>query len=206
VVFEEQAGLVPITITSSAGRLRCELAAPERLSRGHSVDAATLAAAVSLVPADIRTGTHGPQEASVGLPFLVAEVADLAALGRARADLARLEALDAAGVTPEVHLYVRTTGDLDLRARMFAPLDNVPEDPATGSANAALAALLADCDPAPAGEFRWRVGQGIEMGRPSTLEVTAVKRDGQVQEARVAGGCVLVSEGEIDVGPGDAPA
>lgn len=201
VVFEERAGLVPITIAASAGRIRCELAAPERLTRGRTVDPATLAAAVSLSVDDLRTTIHPPQEASVGLRFLVAELTDLAALGRARPDMTRLDALAAAGVTPEIHLYTRVTGELDLRARMFAPLDSVPEDPATGSANAALGALLADCDPAPAGRFHWRVGQGIELGRPSRLEVAAVKRDGEVVEARVGGGCVLVSEGEIDPGP-----
>jgi trans-2,3-dihydro-3-hydroxyanthranilate isomerase len=199
VVFEERAGLVPITITTSGGRIRCELAAPERLSRGRTVDPAALAPAVSLEAEDILMTTHPPQEASVGLRFLIAEVADLAALARARATVTRLEML-ADGVTPEIHLYVRVTGEYDLRARMFAPLDNVPEDAATGSANAALAALLADCDPAPAGRFAWRVGQGIEMGRPSRLDLVAVKRDGEVVEARVGGGCVLVSEGEIDAG------
>jgi trans-2,3-dihydro-3-hydroxyanthranilate isomerase len=83
---------------------------------------------------------------------------------------------------------------------MFAPLDGVPEDPATGSANVALGALLASYDPAPDGSFRWRIAQGVEMGRPSVLEVVAEKRDGAVVEARVGGTSVLVSEGEIEVG------
>ena len=98
-----------------------------------------------------------------------------------------------------MHLYVRTGDDFDIRARMFAPFDGVPEDPATGSANCALAALLAGYDPAPTGSYRWRVAQGVEMGRPSVLEVSAEKRDGEVIEARVGGTSVLVSEGEIEV-------
>ena len=75
----------------------------------------------------------------------------------------------------------------------------MPEDPATGSANCTLAAMLAGYDPAPTGSFRWRVAQGVEMGRPSLLEIAAEKRDGEVVEARVGGTSVLVSEGQIEV-------
>jgi trans-2,3-dihydro-3-hydroxyanthranilate isomerase len=82
---------------------------------------------------------------------------------------------------------------------MFAPLDGVPEDPATGSANVALGALLGTLDPAASGTFRWRIAQGVEMGRPSVLEVRAEKRDGEVTAAYVRGASVLVSEGQIEV-------
>jgi len=200
VVFEERAGLVPVTIERRDGLIRCELSAPERLTVGRSLDAETLARAVSLRAEDVVMRTHPPQIASVGLRFLVAELRDRAALERARAAVDRLEAFAGDGMTPDVLLYVRTNDDFDIRARMFAPLDGVPEDPATGSANAALGALLAAYDPAAAGSFRWRIAQGVEMGRPSLLEVAAEKRDGEVTEARVGGTSVLVSEGEIDVG------
>jgi len=76
----------------------------------------------------------------------------------------------------------------------------VPEDPATGSANVALAALLGSLDPVADGVLRWRIAQGVEMGRPSVLEASAVKRGGEVVEARVGGGSVLVSQGWIEVG------
>ena len=199
ITFEEKAGLVPITVERRDGHIRCELQAPERLTLGRSISPEILAEAVSLAPEDVVTRTHPPQVASVGLRFLFAELRDRAALERARARLDRLEALVGDGMTPDVHLYVRTGDDFDIRARMFAPLDGVPEDPATGSANCALGALLAGYDPAPSGSFRWRIAQGVEMGRPSVLEVSAEKRDGEVVEARVAGTSVLVSEGEIEV-------
>ena len=165
--------------------------APERLTLGRSISPEILARAVSLSPDDVVTRTHPPQAASVGLRFLFAELRDRAALERARVRLEAVEALAGDGMTPDVHLYVRTGDDFDIRARMFAPLDGVPEDPATGSANCALGALLAGYDPAPSGSFRWRIAQGVEMGRPSVLEVSAEKRDGEVVEARVAGTSVL---------------
>lgn len=200
VVFEEKAGLVPIAIQPGDGTaIRCELSAPERLTLGRPVSAETLARAISLPAEDVVTTTHQPVVASVGLGFLVAELRNRAALERARPATGQLEALAAQGVAPDVHLYVRSGDEFDIRARMFAPLDGVPEDPATGSANAALGALLAHHDAAPSGSFRWRVAQGVEMGRPSALEVSAEKRDGLVVEARVGGSSVLVSEGVLYV-------
>jgi trans-2,3-dihydro-3-hydroxyanthranilate isomerase len=101
-----------------------------------------------------------------------------------------------------IHLYTRDVGapDLDLRARMYAPLHGVAEDPATGSANLALAGLLAACAPAEDGAFAWRIAQGIEMGRPSLLEASAVKAGGEVATLRIGGRSVLVCEGWIAVG------
>ena len=72
--------------------------------------------------------------ASVGLPFVLTELRDRDTLARARVKLDELDVLVAAGITPNVYLYAHSAGAFDIRARMFAPLDGVPEDPATGSA------------------------------------------------------------------------
>jgi len=199
VTFEEKAGLVPIAIRRRNGTLWCELSAPARLTLGKTVSPELLAAAVSLTPGDIVTTTHLPQVASVGLPFVLAELRDRAALARARANADGLEAIGALGITPDVHLYTRSADEFDIRARMFAPFDGVPEDPATGSANCALAGLLSHYDPAPDGTFSWRIAQGVEMGRPSVLEAFAEKRGGVVVTARIGGASVLVSQGTLEV-------
>lgn len=200
VTFEELAGLVPVTIERRPdGKLWCELSAPEKLSIGKKFSAEMLAAAVSLNADDVVTATHLPLVASVGLPFIVAELRDRAALERARCYMPGIDAIAAQGVVPDIHLYVQSHDDFTIRARMFAPLDGVPEDPATGSANAALAALLTHCKPEQEGDFRWRIAQGVEMGRPSVLEARTEKRGGQVTAARIGGGSVLVSEGTIEV-------
>ncbi len=200
VTFEEKAGVVPVSIERGPdGAIRCELEAPEVLSLGTEVHPADVAAAVSLDPGDIVGRTHPPRVASVGLPFLFAEIVDRTALEKARTHMPGVEALRAAGVAPDVHLYVRSADEFDLRARMFAPLDGVPEDPATGSANCALAALLAHHDPRDDGEFRWKIAQGVEMGRPSVLEARAQKRVGEIVGAWVGGTSVLVGEGWIEI-------
>ncbi len=67
-------------------------------------------------------------------------------------------------------------GDADIQARMFAPLFGVPEDPATGSANVALAGFLASLRPEPDLMLKVRIAQGVDMGRPSLLEAAAEKK------------------------------
>ncbi|HEX5576058.1 MAG TPA: PhzF family phenazine biosynthesis protein [Gemmatimonadales bacterium] len=199
VTFEEKAGLVPVAIRRQDGTLWCELSAPERLSLGKTVSAESLASAVSLAPSDVVTTTHLPQVASVGLPFLVAELKDRAALERARINGPGFDAIAAQGIRPDIHLYIKSADQFDIRARMFAPFDGVPEDPATGSANCALAGLLSHYDRATNGTLSWRIAQGVEMGRPSVLEASAEKRDGVVLATRVGGASVMVSDGTIEV-------
>ena len=201
VTFEELAGLVPVAIENrQGGRIWCELTAPQGLTLGRTVSAQAVAAAVSLTADDILTTSHAPRVASVGLPFLIAELRDRDALARARPDISGLEGLIAEGIAqPDVHLYVRTSDGFDIRARMFAPMDGVPEDPATGSANCALVGLLSHLDEAAGGSFSWRIAQGVEMGRPSVLEARTEKRDGEVVSVWIGGESVLVSEGLIEV-------
>jgi trans-2,3-dihydro-3-hydroxyanthranilate isomerase len=199
VTFEEKAGLVPITIHRRQGTLWCQLSAPERLALGKTVPAEVLAAAVSLSPEDVVVTTHQPQVASVGLPFLVAELSERSALERARVSGQGFDALVARGVVPDVHLYTRSGDEFDIRARMFAPFDGVPEDPATGSASCALAGLLSHYGAATDGTTSWRIAQGVEMGRPSVLEASAEKRGAVVVGTRVGGASVMVSEGIIEV-------
>ncbi len=192
VTFEEKAGTVAVTIESENGRpTRCELSAPAPLSIGKSVPVREVAGWLSLSPDDIATDTHPPLEASVGLGFVFAELSGREALERIRVDASRLALL---GEEAATHVYVRSNDEFDLRARCFVPIG---EDPATGSANCTLAALLAHYDPKPTGEFRSRIAQGVEMGRPSVLEARVEKRDGEVVSAWIGGSSVLVSEGVL---------
>lgn len=200
IVFDEIAGPVPIRITSTGSQIWCELTAPRPLALGATCPVEVVARAVSLDPSEIVTTAHPPRAASVGAEFLFTELRNVDALARSRPNLEGIAALAEAGVPNFVHLYVRSGDEFDIRARMYAPSAGILEDPATGSANVALAAMLAALDPAPDGEFAWRIGQGIEMDRPSVLEARAVKVDGTVSDAFIGGSCVMMMEGTIDVG------
>lgn len=200
VYFDGIAGVVPISVSRFGNKpFTCRLAAPEKLSLGKTVLPQLLAAVVSLDPADIVTVTHPPREASVGLPFLFAEVKNRTALKRAEINMKKLHSLAAEGFTADIHLYVHSADDFDIRARVFAPLDGVPEDPATGSANCALAGILAHYDEELDGLYQWHIAQGVEMGRPSVLNAAAEKENGAVVTTTIGGACVMVAEGSIEV-------
>ena len=197
--FEEGAGLVEIRLTD--GGEGAELTAPQPFRRGVEVDPADIAACLTLDPADVVAANHPPVEAGVGLPFIFAELASLEVLGRAKANPAAFEAAheryQPQGLRFSVFMYVRRDGANHVQARMFAPLTGVPEDPATGSASGGLGGLLASLDPRPDAELAVAIDQGVEMGRPSRIHVTAIRRGGQVAEVRVAGRCVPVMQGTI---------
>ncbi len=198
ITFEEKAGLVPITIHKYPEKpIYCELKAPEPLSLGKTAPAELIAAVLSLAPEAIVTGTHLPQVASVGTPFIIIELKDRIALKEARVDIDMLRKLEAEGITPFLYLYVHSNDNFDLRARVFAPLSGITEDPATGSANCALVGMLAHYNKLANGNFSWRIAQGVEMNRPSVLDARAEKQDDVVTDVWIAGNCVMVSEGFI---------
>lgn len=199
VVFEEEAGPVPIKIEMADGRIWCELCAPQPLTIGEPLTVDQIAAAISLDPAQIVTTTHQPQQASVGLPFVITELKDRNALAAARPYLPIFDEIHAQGIMPDLFVYVHSQDEFDIRARMFAPLDNVPEDPATGSATCALAAMLTHYRPEAEGAFKWRLAQGVEMGRPSTILARTSKELGEVNGVWVGGTCQMVAEGYISV-------
>jgi trans-2,3-dihydro-3-hydroxyanthranilate isomerase len=198
VTFEEKAGPVSVTIREVGGKVTgCEVAAPEPLSLGKTISPRLVASAVSLAPEDVVTKIHSPQVASVGFPFVFAELRDRSALERAVVNINGFEALSREEVRPSVYLYARVEDGFDIRARMFAPSSGVPEDPATGGAGCAVAGLLAHYDAASDGSFRLRIAQGVEMGRPSILLARAQKTAGVVQATWIGGTCVLISEGVL---------
>ena len=199
IVFEEKAGPVPITIRRVDGDIWCELKAPEALSIGQTISVDLAASALSLSPEDIVTRTHQPQVASVGLPFIMVELGGRSALENARPHIPVLEEIHKLGVMPDIHIYTLVADEFDVRTRMFAPLDGIPEDPATGSANCALVAMLTQYRPEGDGEYRWRIAQGVEMKRPSVLDARTEKRAGAVTGVWIAGNCIMVSEGTIEV-------
>ncbi|MEO0615041.1 MAG: PhzF family phenazine biosynthesis protein [Pseudomonadota bacterium] len=201
VVFDERAGRVPLRIESRGAGTWCELEAPETLSLGATWPAEQLATILGLAPDDVVTDGHPPQEASVGLPFLMVELASAEALARAKVDTAAIDAALVAGMNTDIHCYVRLDPDGDcerLDTRMFAPHDGVPEDPATGSANCALVGLLTALDARDALDARWSITQGVVMGRPSALEARTEKRGGAVTRVWIGGYSVRFAQGTLE--------
>lgn len=202
--FEEKAGLVEVEVELARDGARvtgATIQAPGPLTVGSPVPQAELAPCISLDAADIETRHHAPVFASVGLKFILVEVKDLAVLARAAPRLEPLAILHEAYAHEQtdcaIFLYAWVGSD-HVRARMFAPLDNVPEDPATGSASAALGAFLVSQDE----ETRDRhllVEQGVEMGRRSLIHVDVQTHAGRFERVRITGACVEVMRGTISL-------
>jgi trans-2,3-dihydro-3-hydroxyanthranilate isomerase len=215
IVLEEAVGDVPVRVRVDAGAAAsplggrepafAELTVAEAPSEREAPDAALLAAALGLDVSDLLGGDYAPRMASCGLPFVLVPVRDRAAVARARVRHDAWErALPPGAWTRELMVFALDGAAADVRARVFVPGLSVPEDPATGSANAALGGYLARRTPRLDGTLAWTVEQGVEMGRPSLLHVRAEKRRGEIAVVRVGGQAVVVAEGTLYLREGAA--
>lgn len=203
IVFEEGVGPMRVSIHSAGGRPVFAQLTAAQLPHGASPspDRSTIAALLGLEPSDLRDDPWGPQALSCGVPYTFVAVRDVATVARAQLRLDLWEASMKGAWGSEVFVFAQggERPGSHIHARMFAPGLNVPEDPATGSAAAALAGYLATRDPQRDGLLAWRVEQGFEMGRPSIMEVEADVRAGDVAAVRVGGASVLMTEGHMEI-------
>lgn len=201
--FEMGVGIVTVDVrVESPRRAWAELSVAKLPEVGpHAPTINTLAEILSVEASDLMGGAMSPQAVSCGLPFLIVPLKSLKALAASRIRMDRWEQTLQRFWAPEVLVVARDPeqGEHHWRARMYAPGLRVPEDPATGSAIAAFGGWLAMKEPKADGSFAWSVDQGIEMGRPSRLDVSADKIGGQVTAVRVAGRAVLMSEGRLRI-------
>jgi len=203
VVFEEGVGRVPVWIRRQQGRpafAQFVIEHPPEFGPDPP-PMPELASVLSLQPWDLADDTPEPKAISSGVPFLFIPVKNREALRRARVHHERWERLLSASWAPSLYVFTfdAERSDAQVRARMFAPGLGVPEDPATGSAAAALAGYLALMQRGRTGPMRWVIEQGCEMGRPSRIELEADLVAGFVATIRVGGTSVMVSEGWMNV-------
>jgi trans-2,3-dihydro-3-hydroxyanthranilate isomerase len=203
LTFEEGAGLVPIDVLTEDDKVvGTELTAPQPLKKLAQVSAAEAASLISLTVDDVASGRHLPQVVSVGTPFLVAEIHSRDALRRAKPDAAAFARTFPRDGAFAIYFYTRDVAPAEapceIQARMFFPgASGLIEDPATGSATVAAAALFADIGPTQDGELRITIGQGFDMGRPSLLLTLVVKQAGKIVSAHVGGRCAPMMQGTL---------
>ena len=199
LVFEEGVGNVIVEVRCEGGTCFAELEVAQPVEvRPSPLNVNGLAALLSLSPSDIDVNAPAPTAASCGVRFLLVPLASVDALARSRLDLTRWAADLQNTWAPQVYPYVLIDGRAggNVRVRMFSPAFGIPEDPATGSAAAAFAAFMASLDP-NAGDRKWTIQQGIEMGRPSTLYARSARRADGSTGVYVGGHAVRVSEGSL---------
>jgi trans-2,3-dihydro-3-hydroxyanthranilate isomerase len=154
-----------------------------------------IARAIGLQPTEIglearelgRSGRLRPALANAGVETLMVPVPDLESLERCHPNIEVMQETAPGGA------YCFTAVQAGrVRARGFFPSVGIPEDPATGSAAAALGLYLAD----RMGDVRLEVRQGVEMGRPSLIRLSATR--GNVE---IGGKCALVLKGVLEEAP-----
>jgi trans-2,3-dihydro-3-hydroxyanthranilate isomerase len=199
IVVEEGIGPVRCAveaIDADTGRARFELA---RLPAETEATAApaVIAAALGLAESDIGFDSFKPGRWSAGNEFTFVPLAGLDAMRRCRPNTSQS---DAAFGTTGAFLFCRETAERGhaFHARMFAPRAGIPEDPATGSAVAAFAGVLAHFSRLADGAHEFVIEQGYEMGRPSLISLSMTINGGKLTAGAIAGEAVVVSEGTLE--------
>jgi trans-2,3-dihydro-3-hydroxyanthranilate isomerase len=197
IVLEEGVGPVPVLVEqngeSFSGRFRLDQA-PEM--PGHDLTRSAIAAMLSLeeeAVADVFA-------AGLGVDFTFVQLADREAVDRATLDQSIWSRVLADRWGAQVYIFAGDLADgKEIYARMFGPKFGIAEDPATGSAAAALvgAAALRHLD--RDSELWIDIRQGVKMGRPSLIRTSATIEDGALKAIHVGGGCAFVAQGQIEV-------
>jgi trans-2,3-dihydro-3-hydroxyanthranilate isomerase len=199
--LKEQVGIVPCAIevkgaTSGTARFRLP-----RLPFvwGEGKESKDSAWSLGLDPTEIGFDQHIPSRHSAGVAYDLVPVSSLEALARSKPQGEAFDKVFGDSDHPSAYVYARIpeAQGLRFRARMFGPGMGIAEDPATGSAAAAFAGALMQCEPLGDGEHNIVIEQGVEMGRPSEIMLQMVIKDGALASAEIGGGAVMVSRGEI---------
>ena len=200
--FELKAGLTPVKLSPHGAGIFTAPVVPFHVDvKLPNIE--DTARALNLEPSDIGFDNHTHAMLQGGPSFFYVPVKTRAALEKSQVRQPYWENLLAplGGSTDAAYLYTRggDAAQTSFRARMYAPSGGIPEDPATGSATALLAAQLLKAEQPKDGTHVWHLEQGYEMGRPSDLQLEADIESGKLKAVRVGGQAVRVMSGEIEL-------
>lgn len=202
-MLEEKIGQVRCAVRLLPGKAGFAEFDLPKLSRQLEVDIepADIGAALGLDPHEIGFENHRISLWSAGVPFVMVPVHDLAAAAKAECNAAEWERVAPMGDGQLAFAYVYCRGGVNhagsFHARMFAPGDGMPEDPATGSAAAALSGAIHHFDGLPEGNHALVIEQGVEMGRPSLIHLHIDCAGTEVCHVRIGGEAVRIAEGKL---------
>jgi trans-2,3-dihydro-3-hydroxyanthranilate isomerase len=199
--LKENVGIVPCAVEiadETKGYARFRL---PRLpfTWGEGKETSDCAWALGLDPTEIGFDRHVPTRHSAGVAYDLVPVASLEALARSKPQGEAFDKTFNDSDHPAAYIYTRVPDvtEIRFRARMFGPGLGVSEDPATGSAAAAFAGALMQCEPLGDGEHGIVIEQGVEMGRPSEIFLQMVIKGGALVSAEIGGHAVMVGRGEL---------
>jgi trans-2,3-dihydro-3-hydroxyanthranilate isomerase len=192
ILQQTGAGILPVEIRFKDGRpLRVTMTQKEAAFKASKIQKAKLAAALGLSPKDFDPKLE-PEFVSTGIFNLMVPLRNRSALAKIQMNIVELARLFG---KQGALAYCFTLGGSHLAyARGMMPWE-LYEDAATGSAAGSLGAYLVKHGKLGAAETL-SVIQGVEMGRPSQIEVE-VTQSGKKLTPRVSGAAVKVFEGVI---------
>ena len=198
VILEENVGRIPVRISNEDSVLYGTLTSDAPLEyTAEGPSTVSLAEVLSLDRADVLDGFF----AGVGLNFCFVHLATRETVDRASLDKQAWGRLLSNARSTDLFFFAgKLKSGAEIYARMSAPSHGIEEDPATGSAVAALVGVAGLRSGIQAGVLELSVTQGVKIGRPSRMDAAARLRDGKVVSVDVGGPAVLTATGEIDIG------
>jgi trans-2,3-dihydro-3-hydroxyanthranilate isomerase len=198
IVLQEPIGPVRCTLTAVGdGQGNARFAIPQLPAEaGPAPDSAAIATALGIAPAEVGFDAFRPARWSAGNPFTFVPIAGLAVIARCRPNPGAFDTAFGAGGAAYLFCHETAEPGHAFHARMFAPSHGIPEDPATGSAAAAFAGVLAAHT--SDGAHTIMIEQGYEMGRPSLIRLAMTTLAGKPVVATIGGDAVVVTEGTIE--------
>jgi trans-2,3-dihydro-3-hydroxyanthranilate isomerase len=193
IIQQTGAGLLPVEISFHDGRpARVTMLQKPAEFKSVRLSKPALMRALGLAPRDLSAAL--PLESvSTGIYNLMVPLVSRKSLGQIRPDPRALYAA-LGGVDTMAYCFVMG-GRGKVFSRGMLPWA-VSEDPATGSAAGSLGAYLVRHGGLRVGEML-TIAQGIEMERPSHIEVMVEERRGKLVP-RVSGSAIVVVEGAIE--------
>ncbi|MCF6305254.1 MAG: PhzF family phenazine biosynthesis protein [Rhodobacteraceae bacterium] len=201
LTLEETAGLVPVNVSRKGTDISAEFTAPVipfAFEAGEISDEMA-AAALGVTTKDIGFDKHKLNNLQGGPQFLFVPVASRAALSKAQVVNPAFQQLTNAAKHNSVYVYCRDQSGFC--ARMFAPENGMPEDPATGGASALFAAQLLAAGELNEGSNVFLLKQGEDMGRPSQIGLSVDLASDKITAVKIKGAAVRISNGKITVLP-----
>jgi trans-2,3-dihydro-3-hydroxyanthranilate isomerase len=203
--LEEGVGTIPVDIDWKEGAADfIEMSQPLPTFGPRFDDDAALAEILSLSRSEIET-KYPAEVVSCGVPFLFVALKSLEAARRVRVRVDLMEKHLGGFASKDVFAFTTETevAGSGVHSRMFAPLDGIPEDAATGGASGPLGCYLVrhGVVPVSGGELDITSEQGIEMGRPSFIRIRIAHEGATITRVRVGGRCRYTGGGylELDV-------
>lgn len=199
IIFKEKVGNVPIRIYfEDSIPQNAELSTAKLPEKRDSPSIESIAKSISL---DISDIVSSPLSFSCGLPFLFVQISSLEKLKQAALNQEHWNDHISQCWAPQLYLFTKETAlsNSDFHARMFAPALGIAEDPATGSAAAALAGVISENFEKNDGNFTYVIEQGFEMNRPSIIEMSFIQKNQKIESVKIKGNAVIFSKGTINL-------